>query len=90
MRIAIVNDLALAVATLRRVVESVAVVAVQHIGPDFAPGFVSWLAGRTGLPVRLAAAGGVPTGGHVYVAGSDEHFVLGANLRFAYTPEPGN
>jgi two-component system response regulator WspF len=69
---------------------SVGVVAVQHIGPDFAPGFVSWLAGRTGLPVRLAAAGDVPTAGHVYVAGSDEHLVLGANLRFAYTPEPAN
>jgi two-component system response regulator WspF len=65
-----------------------AVVVVQHIGPDFAPGFVSWLAGRTGLPVRLAAAGEAPAAGQVHVAGSDEHLVLGANLRFAYTAEP--
>src|SRR5262249_28623029 len=64
------------------------VVVVQHIAADFASGFVSWLRARTGLSVRLARAGTGPQPGQGDVAGSDDHLVLGADRRFAYTPEP--
>jgi two-component system response regulator WspF len=63
-------------------------VVVQHIAADFAAGFAGWLQGRTGLPVGLAAAGAAPERGRVYVAGSDDHLVLGPDRRFAYTAEP--
>jgi two-component system, chemotaxis family, response regulator WspF len=64
------------------------VVVVQHIAADFAAGFASWLQGRTGLPVCVAAAGAAAEPGRVYVAGSDDHLVLGPDRRFAYTAEP--
>jgi two-component system response regulator WspF len=64
------------------------VVVVQHIAADFATGFASWLQGRTGLPVGLAAEGAAPEAGRVYVAGTDDHLVLGPDRRFSYTAEP--
>jgi two-component system response regulator WspF len=64
------------------------VVVVQHIAADFAPGLATWLQGRAGVPVRLAQEGSVPGRGQVYLAGSDDHLVLGLDRRFAYTAEP--
>src|SRR5947209_4448260 len=45
----------------------VPVLVVQHIAADFVPGFVTWLQGRTGLPVRLAQEGMAPEPGLVDV-----------------------
>jgi two-component system response regulator WspF len=64
------------------------VVVVQHIAADFAAGFVTWLQARTGLPTGVAVAGDAPGPGRVYVAGSDDHLILGPDRRFAYTAEP--
>jgi len=64
------------------------VVVVQHIAVAFAAGFASWLQGRTGLPTGVALAGDAPAPGRVYVAGSDDHLVMGPDRRFAYTAEP--
>ncbi len=65
-----------------------AVVVVQHIDAQFAPGLVSWLDGQIGLPVRGAEAGMVPQAGTVSVAISNDHLVIQADGRFAYQPEP--
>jgi two-component system response regulator WspF len=64
------------------------VIVVQHIAADFAPGFATWLHGRTGIPATIARPDTAPAAGHVYVAGSDDHLILRPVRRFAETPEP--
>lgn len=64
------------------------VVVIQHIAADFAVGLATWLQSRTGLPVLAAMEGAEPAAGNVYVAASNDHLVLRADRRFAYTPEP--
>ncbi len=65
-----------------------AVVVVQHIDAQFAPGLVSWLDGQIALPVRAAEAGQMPQAGTVLVAVSNDHLVIQADGRFAYQREP--
>ncbi len=64
------------------------IVIVQHIGPEFAPELVQWLAARSKLQVRLAATGDRPQAGAALVAGTRDHLVMTANRSLAYTPEP--
>jgi two-component system response regulator WspF len=64
------------------------VVVVQHIAAEFALGFATWLHGRTGISAAIAKPDVTPVAGHVYIAGSNDHLVLRADRRFAYTPEP--
>ena len=47
---------------------AVPVLVVQHMADGFTPGLVTWLAGATALPVRLAEQGEALVGGTVYVA----------------------
>jgi len=65
-----------------------AVVVVQHIDAQFAPGLVSWLDSQVALPVRAAVAGQAPQAGAVLIAVSNDHLVLRADGRFAYQAEP--
>ena len=65
-----------------------AVVVVQHIDAQFAPGLVSWLDGQVALPVRAAEIGQAPQAGAVLIAVSNDHLVLRADGRFAYQAEP--
>jgi two-component system response regulator WspF len=65
-----------------------AVLVVQHIGADFAPGLVQQLAAWTRLPVRAAKGGETPAAGAVHVAVSNDHLELGPDRRLRYTPEP--
>lgn len=65
-----------------------AVVVVQHIDAQFAPGLVSWLDGLVALPVRAAEAGQRPQAGTVLIAVSNDHLVIRADGRFAYQAEP--
>lgn len=65
-----------------------AVVVVQHIDMQFAPGLVSWLDGQIPLPVRAAEAGQSPQAGTVQIAVSNDHLVIGADGRFAYQQDP--
>jgi two-component system response regulator WspF len=65
-----------------------AVVVVQHIDAQFAPGLVSWLDSQVALPVRAAEAGQAPQAGTVLIAVSNDHLVLRADGRFAYQAEP--
>lgn len=65
-----------------------AVVVVQHIDRQFAPGLVHWLDGQIPLPVRAAEAGQPPRAGTVLVAVSNDHLVIRSDGRFAYQMEP--
>ncbi len=65
-----------------------AVLLVQHIAADFAPGLAHWLQGYSCLPVRLAGEGDEPRSGTVLLAGTNDHLVLRSSRRLAYTPDP--
>ena len=65
-----------------------AVVVVQHIDAQFAPGLVSWLDAQVALPVRAAEPGQTPQAGTVLIAVSNDHLVIRADGRFAYQAEP--
>jgi two-component system response regulator WspF len=67
-----------------------AIVVIQHIAADFAPGLASWLTSQASLPVRLAREGDELVPGEVLLAGTDEHLVLRGDRRLAYTPEPAD
>jgi two-component system response regulator WspF len=66
------------------------VVLIQHIAADYAPGLAHWLQCCTSLPVRLAADGDEPSPGLILLAGTNDHLVLRADRRLAYTAEPVN
>ncbi len=67
-----------------------AVVIVQHLDVQFATGLVEWLGEQTELKVTLAREGEKPEPGRVYVAGTNDHLVVGADYSFHYTREPEN
>jgi two-component system, chemotaxis family, response regulator WspF len=65
-----------------------AVVIIQHIAADFAPGLARWLEGQCSLPVVLAKDGDEPKVGEVLLAGTDDHLVLRVDRHLAYTADP--
>ena len=65
-----------------------ALVVVQHLDAQFAPALVEWLGNQTDLPVSLIREHIMPEAGEVYVAGTNDHLVVDANLTFHYTAEP--
>src|SRR5262249_37620345 len=65
-----------------------AVIIVQHIAAEFAPGLATWLQGQCALPVRLARDGDEFKPGEVLVAGTDDHLVLYRDRRLNYTADP--
>jgi two-component system, chemotaxis family, response regulator WspF len=67
---------------------SAAIVIVQHIDPQFAPGLVDWLNGHSKLPVHLAREGDSLSSGNVLVAGSEDHLVFKDSHRLGYTADP--
>ncbi|RJR50749.1 MAG: chemotaxis-specific protein-glutamate methyltransferase CheB [Desulfobacteraceae bacterium] len=64
------------------------VVIVQHVDVQFAGSLADWLSGRTRLKVTLAKSDSRPQGNTVYVAGTNDHLVIGADLAFHYVEEP--
>jgi len=64
------------------------VAVVQHLDVQFAPGLVDWLDEQTGLDVELARDGMRPEAGGVFVAGTNDHMVIGRDLAFHYTADP--
>jgi two-component system, chemotaxis family, response regulator WspF len=64
------------------------VVIIQHLDVQFAGGLVEWLDEQTELPVSLAREGMRPSAGGVFVAGTNDHLVIGADRSFHYTAEP--
>ena len=65
-----------------------AVVIVQHLDAQFAKGLVEWLDQQTPLKVVLALADTHPEKGIVYVAGTNDHLILGPDRDFHYVAEP--
>ncbi|WP_310449756.1 chemotaxis-specific protein-glutamate methyltransferase CheB [Sulfuritalea sp.] len=66
----------------------VPVVCVQHIGADFLPEMVAWLAEVSPLPVRVAAQGEVPQAGVAYFAPGNAHLDLDDGGRFDLSEAP--
>lgn len=67
-----------------------AVVVVQHMDQQFAPGMVEWLSGHSALPIRMAKEGDTPTAGTVLLASTNDHLVLKSPTRLGYTSEPAD
>jgi two-component system, chemotaxis family, response regulator WspF len=65
-----------------------AIVVVQHMDQQFAPGMVEWLSGHSALPVRMAKEGDTPVAGTVLLASTNDHLVLKSPTRLGYTSEP--
>jgi chemotaxis response regulator CheB len=65
-----------------------AVVVVQHVDRQFAPGMAQWLGAVSRLPVGLAAEGEPPQPGLVQLAATNDHLVLDAEGRLAYRRDP--
>lgn len=65
-----------------------AVVVIQHIDQDFAGGLAQWLNTQTPLDVKIAQSGDHPLPGKVWLSGTNDHLIIGADGRFRYTPHP--
>jgi len=67
-----------------------AVVVVQHVDAQFAPGLATWLNDVSKLPVRVAVEGDVIEKGRIFVAGTNDHLILGPNGILHHTAEPSS
>ncbi len=67
-----------------------AVVIIQHINEQFAPGLVEWLNRFSPLPVSIAKRGDRLEVGKVLVAGSNDHLILRPNRTLRYTSQPAD
>lgn len=65
-----------------------AVLIVQHVDGEFSAGLATWLAETSGLRVELARPGSVPTAGMAFLAGTEEHLIMGSGGNLRYTPVP--
>jgi len=65
-----------------------AIVIVQHVDAQFAPGLANWLGGQTALPVRIAAHGDHPKPGTVFLAGTEKHLAFVEFGVLGYTLQP--
>jgi len=65
-----------------------AIVVIQHVDSQFAPGLVEWMNQQTALDVQLAREGLPLKAGTVQMAGTNDHLILQANLTLTHTPEP--
>jgi two-component system, chemotaxis family, response regulator WspF len=67
-----------------------AIVIVQHVDEQFAPGMADWLNHHSKLPVRVAKEGDHPEIGTVLLAGTRDHLTLKASDRLGYNPNPAD
>jgi chemotaxis response regulator CheB len=67
-----------------------AIVVVQHVGEQFAPGMAGWLAQDSALPVRVAEEGDQPRVGCVLIAGTSDHLTMKTADRLGYTADPSD
>lgn len=65
-----------------------ALVIVQHVDAQFAPGMAEWLARHSPWPVSLAAEGESPSMGKVLLAGTGDHLIFTSAQRLGYTRTP--
>ncbi|MBI3583040.1 MAG: chemotaxis-specific protein-glutamate methyltransferase CheB [Nitrospinae bacterium] len=64
------------------------IICVQHIGNEFANGFIEWLASLCRIKVKFAEAGESPESGTVYFPQPETHLKVDAEGRFFSTSEP--
>lgn len=64
------------------------IVIVQHVDVQFVNGLVEWLGELTKLKVVLAKKGMRPEIDKVFIAGTNDHLVIGPDCTFHYTEEP--
>jgi len=67
---------------------SVPVVIIQHVDSQFATGLAEWLSSVSNIPVRIAQSGNKPSVGTIFLAGSDDHLLLGEDGCFIYSSTP--
>ena len=65
-----------------------AVVIVQHVDPQFAPGLAGWLGNHTRLRVLPAKEGDCLRAGTVFLAAREHHLILAGPTHLGYTPNP--
>ncbi len=65
-----------------------AIIIVQHVDSQFAGGLTHWLDSQCSLAVRLAEENAAVEKDTVYVAGTNDHLVIGPDRRLHYTAEP--
>ncbi|MBZ0256766.1 chemotaxis protein CheB, partial [bacterium] len=65
-----------------------AIVIVQHVDSKFSVGLANWLNDQTSLRVKTAQDGDAIEAHCAYLASSEDHLVIGENLRLAYHPAP--
>lgn len=65
-----------------------AVVVIQHIDAQFAPGLADWINQQTQVEVAIAQAGCSLSPGKVVIAGTNNHLILRPDLTLAHTAEP--
>ena len=64
------------------------IVIVQHVDVQFVDGLIEWLNGYTELKVVLAEPDMRAEIDKVFIAGTNDHLVIGPDLAFHYTAEP--
>lgn len=67
-----------------------AVVIVQHLDAQFAPGFAAWLHEQIPMSVEIASTGSTPQPGKIFLAGTNHHLVMNSHLSFDYDEQPSN
>ncbi len=67
---------------------SAAFILVQHVDMQFASDFAKWLNGRTHLHVRPAVPGCRPEAGTAWLAATNDHLVMTADLSLDYCRDP--
>lgn len=65
-----------------------AIIIVQHVDAQFAPGMAEWLRQQSTWPVRLAAEGDRPQVGAALLASTGDHLVFKSTDRLGYTRDP--
>lgn len=65
-----------------------AVLLVQHLDAEFAPGFASWLNEQIPMSVQIAIAGSTPLPGKIFLAGTNRHLIMRSDLSLDYDSEP--
>lgn len=65
-----------------------AVIIVQHVDEDFAPGLAEWLCQQSAIPVRLAMEGDRIESGRVLIAGTNNHLYIKSDQTLGYKVEP--
>lgn len=65
-----------------------AVVIVQHVDIQFAPGLASWLGAESGQAIGIITAGESPRAGRVALAATGDHLVLDPGGKLLYSRHP--